>query len=216
MLFYIKEIRNYFIDNQHKFTNDQPICKAFSEVMNGLKNCKEQSFDSKQFIKSTEIENKLFYGCKKDDTKNILSNLIESLLSELNEENESNESDLQIDFSNKLQAFNDALREIKNNNNIINAIFIGFYETIYYCRMKKVNIYSFQNYSFILFDLEKIAKNYNKNKLNLELCFKYYYREKRDNDFYCSKCNEIHKDNEYEKIYRPPKALLLISPFKKS
>ena len=136
--------------------------------------------------------------------------MIDSFLSELNEENENNESGAEIDFSNQLQAFKEELKEIENNDNIINKLFIGFYETIYYCRKKKINIFSFQNYSFISFELEKIAKAFDTNKLSLELCFKYYYREKINSEFFCGKCNKLHKDIEYEKIYRPPKILLII------
>ena len=36
-LFYIKELREYFINNQNKFESGQQICKAFAEVMNELK-----------------------------------------------------------------------------------------------------------------------------------------------------------------------------------
>ena len=53
-LFYIKELRNHFINNKYKFTDDQPVCKAFAEVMNGLKNCDKKSFEPKQFKKLME------------------------------------------------------------------------------------------------------------------------------------------------------------------
>jgi hypothetical protein len=76
--------------------------------------------------------------------------------------------------------------------------------------MKKDYIYSFQNELFIPFELEKIAKYFNTNQLNLELCFKYYYREKLNSEFFCSKCNRVHKGYQNDKIYRPPKVLVIV------
>ena len=85
-----------------------------------------------------------------------------------------------------------------------------YYETIYKCKKQNINTYSFQTESFLLFELEKIKNNFKTNKLSLELCFKYYYRKQLNTEFYCSECQKGQKGNAYEKIYRPPKILLII------
>ena len=209
-LFYIKELREYFICNQNKFTDKQPICKALAEVMNGLKNSNNNYFEAKQFEKIMEKENNLLFGNKEANIKELFINLINSIFEELNEEKNNEElEDFDLDFSNKIKIFKKAFKKI-DQNNIINKIFTGYYNIKYRCQINKVNIYSFQTESFIRFELEKIKKYFNNNnKLSLELCFKYYYR-KQDTDFYCNKCETVHKGNAYERIYRPPKILLII------
>ena len=208
-LFHIKELREYFINNQNKFTDDRPVCKAFAEVMNELKNSDNDYVEPKRFKKLIGKDNKLFLGCKAGDVKNLFINLIDTFLTELNKENINEVStNNNIDYTDKKQMFREALKEI--DNNIINKIFIGYYETMYQCTKKSISINSIQTESFLLFELEKIKNYFDTKKLSLELCFKYYYREQLNTEFYCSGCQKTHKGNAYEKIYRPPKILLIV------
>ena len=208
-LFYIKELRDYFIQNKNKFTNEQPICKAFGEVMNELENSYDDYVEPKQFKTVMGNINNLFKGCKAVDVKDLFINLINSFLKELNLKNNIEESrNKDIDYSNKTEIFKEAIKKI--DNNIINKIFIGYYETIFKCSKYNIDTYSIQTEYFLLFELEKIKNYFNTNKLSLELCFKYYYREQLNTEFYCSECQKTHKGNAYEKIYRPPKILLIV------
>ena len=59
-LFYIKELREYFIENE--FTDEKPVCKAFAEVIYGLKNCDTKYFTPKEFKKKIGKSNNLFLG----------------------------------------------------------------------------------------------------------------------------------------------------------
>ena len=208
-LFYIKELRDYFIQNKNKFTNEQPICKAFGEVMNELENSYDDYVEPKQFKTVMGNINNLFKGCKAVDVKDLFINLINSFLKELNLKNNIEESrNKDIDYSNKTEIFKEAIKKI--DNNIINKIFIGYYETIFKCSKYNIDTYSIQTEYFLLFELEKIKNYFNTNKLSLELCFKYYYREQLNTEFYCSECQKTHKGNAYEKIHRPPKILLIV------
>ena len=211
-LFYIKELRDYFIQNKNKFTNEQRVCKAFGEVMNELENSDDDYVEPKLFKKLMGNVNNLFKGCKAGDVKDLFFNLIDTFLTELSKENnyEGSENN-DIDYSDKKQMLKETLKEI-DKDNIINKIFIGYYETIYKCSKynKNVDTYSFQTESFLLFELEKIKKYFNTSNLSIELGFKYYYREQLNTEFYCSECQKTHKGNAYEKIYRPPKILLII------
>ena len=209
-LFHIKELREYFINNQNKFTDDRPVCKAFAEVMNELKNSDNDYVEPKRFKKLIGKDSKLFLGCKAGDVKDLFINLIDTFLTELNKENINEVStNNNIDYTDKKQMFREALKEI-DNDNIINKIFIGFYETMYQCKEKSIKIYSMQAESFLLFELEKIKNYFNTSYLSIELGFKYYYREQLNTEFYCSECKVVHKGNAYEKIYRPPKILLIV------
>ena len=214
-LFYIKKLRIFFINNYNSFKNGQLLCKAFAEVMDGLKNCKDSYFKPKQFNILSGKENYLFLGRKDGDAKDLFFNIIDSFFNELNKEiseNQSNQSRnaFTFDDTNKIGVFKELSKEVKQYNSI-NKLFIGFYETIYNCPKKKdIKIYSIQIEPLISFELAKIAKHFKTKKLNLELCFKYYYREKLKTEFYCSKCKISQINNSYEKIYKPPQILLIV------
>ena len=178
--------------------------------MNELKNSNNDYVEPKLFKKLMGNVNNLFKGCKAGDVKDLFFNLIDTFLTELSKEGNYEESENNdIDYSDKEQIFKETLKEI-DKDNIINKLFIGFYETMYKCTIKKVNSFSFQTESFLLFELEKIKNYFNTSHLSIELGFKYYYREQLNTEFYCSECQKVHKANAYEKIYRPPKILLII------
>ena len=210
-LYYIKDFREYFIEHQKEFDDEKPTCKAFAEVMNGLKNDPKSYFVPNEFKKLMGSKNSLFLGCKAGDVKDLFFNLIDSILTELTIENENTEDNSgPLNYSDKLQMFKESEKEIKQNYNIINQIFIGYYYTMYNCLETKSNTYSFQTETFIIFDLEKIKKYSKTDKLNIDLCFKYYYRTQSNSSFYCNTCEKTHNGDAYEKIYRPPKILVLI------
>ena len=210
--FYIKELREYFIENKDVFNEEQqPVCKAFAEVMYGLKNNEKECYEPKKFKQLIGDKNSLFYGCKAADVKDLFFNLIDALLTELTEEKESNISEkLSLDYSNILQMFEESKKEIEKHNNIINKLFIGYYYTMYNCLESKINTYSFQTESFILFELEKIKHFFNDKNLSIDLCFKYYFRNQPNSSFYCNNCKKTHIGEAYDKIYRPPKILVVI------
>jgi len=180
--------------------------------MNELANSDNDYVEPKLFKHLMGNVNNLFKGCKAGDVKDLFFNLIDTFLTELSKEINYEESENNnIDYSDKEQMFKETLKEI-DKDNIINKIFIGFYETIYKCSKynKNIDTYSFQTESFLLFELEKIKKFCNTNKLSIELGFKYYYREQLNTEFYCSECQKVHKGNAYEKIYRPPKIMVIV------
>ena len=87
-LYYVPELRDYFIKNKKDFTNKKPICKAFAEVMYGLKNENKDYFEAKEFKKKMGNKNDLFFGFKAGDAKDLFIHLIDSFLSELTEDKE--------------------------------------------------------------------------------------------------------------------------------
>ena len=212
-LFYIKELREHFIENKDKFNENQPVCKAFAEVMDGLKNDEKEYFVPEEFKNIIGNKNKLFDEGKPADVKDLFFNLIDLLLAELNKENENdNYNSIESVYSDLIQMFNQSKREIEYNDNIINKLFIGYYYTIYDCMQSEQKTYSFQTETFILFELEKIQQYYikNKNNLSLDSFFAYYFRKQENSSFYCHYCKTTHIGVAYEKIYRPPKILVII------
>ena len=210
-LYYVKDFREYFIEHKTEFDDDKPTCKAFAEVMYGLKNDVKDCFVPNEFKKLMGSKNSLFLGCKAGDVKDLFFNLIDALLTELTIENENTDDESgSLNYSDKLQLFKESEKEIKQNYNIVNQIFIGYYYAMYNCFDSKLSTYSFQTETFIIFDLDKIKKYFNTDKLNIDLCLKYYYRKQPNSSFFCNECQKTHLGDGYEKIYRPPKILVLI------
>ena len=207
--FHIKKLREYFISHKNIFDkNCQPLSLALSEVMNELKHGKEQKIRPNKFKKEIDKINPLFLGSKLDDAIDLYYNLIDSLIIELG-------SSIEPAFygeprlTNKREMFENALNEV-DENNIINKLFIGYYETIYKCAKQYKNIYSFQKNYSILFNLETISKIYNKTDLSIDLCFQYYYQKISFTSSYCKLCKEVHTSECYKKIYKPPEILVLL------
>ena len=207
-LYHIKELREYFIEKRDIFTNEKPVCKALAEVMHGLKYEKKDYFEATEFKKIMGNKNSLFQGFKAGDAKDLFINLIDSLLTELTVEND-NGIEENINLTKKSDAFKITKDEV--DNNIINNLFIGFYETIYKCKKyKTINTYSFCTESFISFNLEKISQYYNNNSFTIEECFEYNYYRSYKTSFFCDKCKVTEENMSNDMIFVPPKVLVLV------
>ena len=158
-------------------------------------------------------KNILFSEKKAADAKDLFFHIIDCLLTELNSDNTTNldEHEPEKDIS-KLDE-NDLFKEHEKDidRNIINKLFLGYYETLYYCPKDNTNItYSFQTESFILFELEKIKKCTGEKDISIELCFNYYSRIHKNSSFFCNKCSKIEENISKDRIYRPPEILVII------
>ena len=210
-LYYISELREYFIKRKKFFTSQQPLCKALAEVIYGLKYDKKDYFEATEFKKEMGEINGLFKGIRPGDSKDLYINIISSLLRELSVSKEDNtESEEDVDSTKKLEVFKATYDEI--DDNIINNLFMGFYETINKCNnFNKINNYMFNVESFISFNLEEISKYYQNNSFSLEDCFEYNYNRSYKDSIFCGKCKVIEEEvNSNNIIFIPPKILVLI------
>ena len=86
-LYYIPELRDEFIEKKDTFSYDKPVCRAFAEVMYGLKYEQKEYYEPIQFKKIMGSKNGLFSGVKAGDAKDLFFNLIDSIINELIIEN---------------------------------------------------------------------------------------------------------------------------------
>ena len=216
-LYYIKNLRDFFINKAQNFKEDKPVCQALSIIMNGLKNGNDKAIDAKNLKEIMGNKNNLFNGFKGGDVKDFFINLIDAILTELSIdkidkdlENEPNEQFTLIELY-KEKLYNQIKEEI-DESNIVNDLFLGYYEVKYLCNQYNINInnYSFSTETFILFNLEKISKYYGKNQFTIEDCFEYNYNRSYETSFHCSLCQKIERNISEDKIYIPPKILVII------
>ena len=108
-----------------------------------------------------------------------------------------------------MKVFNEKKRKI-DMNNIINKLFIGFYETKYRCNKNHIIYYSFNSEIYITFNLEKIANYFQANNITIQDCLKYNYDRSYIFPLYCSKCKMPHKNICNDIIFIPPKILVVM------
>ena len=208
--YYIKELREEFIMNKNKYKKDQKVCKAFAEVMYRLKYENANYTDAKEFKNIMGDKNNLFKGCKAADVKDLFINLIDAFIGELSKDDDNESIYNEPNYTDKIEMFQEAEREV-DENIVINKLFLGYYETDYLCPdIKNIHIYSFQEQTFLLFELLLISKYYETKNLTLKKCFEFYFsREDKLSTFDCSKCHKTHKNNCIEKIYKLPEILVI-------
>ena len=179
----------------------------------------ELRYNASKYFEPEELQgiigdnNNILIAGKTGDSKCFFSDIIDSFLNELsyNIHKSNKKSITNYDPSNKKEVLKIVDDEI-DKNNIINKLFLGYYETIYKCQnIYNINIYSFETEYCIKFDLENIQNFYqNKENITLSQCFEYYYGKKDFTEFYCNKCNMIENNYYYEKIYKPPLILVIV------
>jgi uncharacterized UBP type Zn finger protein len=153
-------------------------------------------------------KNNLFFGYKAGDAKDLFFNLIDSLVYELKSEKNDEISEIN-NVNNQQQMFYETKKE--TDSNIINDLFVGYYETVYTCKENNnIMNYSFGTESFILINLEKLLYFYHKNVFTIEMCLAYNFTREYNTEFFCSNCKKIEKNCAKEFIYEPPKILVLI------
>ena len=222
-LFNIPKLRNDFIEGLKEKTfkkKSTPICYYFAKVMKELLYSDEEYITPYKFKKYISKKNNLFKDHKAADATDLFRNLIDSFLDEIEyifpnsqggiEEGVTPEGEIT-----KRTLFKGIKKEIKNN--FIYSILNVYNIVTYYCPFHKRNedniTYSIESDSNITFYLANIMENRKKNinsPITLKECFEYIQQEKKNNEFYCSKCEKVVKGNSQEKIFYPPEILIII------
>ncbi len=126
-LFSIKEFREYLLNNT--FFKDQPMYRELQELMKNLLNSTKSFYVQTNFKKFISSKNSLFEGNWSRDAKDLLLIIIDSL-SEENKKEEEIISEKEVDYNKEIEVYNNAIKEI-NKKNIIDTLFIDYYESIY-------------------------------------------------------------------------------------
>ena len=217
-LYYISELRNYFVKNAFSISyQQQPICKEFAKLMIELKHNKDIKQDefSKILTGKNILKNSLLKIDRKNNSSSLFINLMHTLLKEMSKNDKYDDiiSFNEPNRNNKMEMFRDEEKKV-DKNNIINKLFLGYYEKIYNCKKNSDDTnksYNFMAKLYIVFDLEKIQNYYKTNDLSIKQCFDYNYKYNIKKEFnYCNKCKVIEKSTIENKIYILPTILVLI------
>ena len=209
--YHIKDLREGFIDPKQFSKNDQKVCYSLAEVMKGLSSGKEKSFSPKNFKTTLGGINKLFSGRKGADVSDLYRTVVDSIINEIPYEYpEDEDDDDDGDNTNQQKSYENSKKEV-DKNNPINKVLNYFYETVYECpKNKGLKCYAMQNDTSIMFELLKISKFLNGQKIDLMKCFDYNFRVVENNGFFCSRCQCPHTNYSQDKLISLPKVLCII------
>ena len=225
------DFTQYFL-NDYKY-NPKDISKnmsnEFYKLLNLLwdKNKKKSSFSPKDFKETLSKENPLFKGIKANDSKDLITFLLEKLHSELNQPDNSpvnGYAENQFDEKYSLNLFYQDYQ--RNYRSIISNLFYGVIEIKNQCTGCNYTKFNFQVFNFLEFPLEQVNIFCFQNgkrmalvnsdgtnpDINLYECFDYYQKVELmsgDNQMYCNVCNASLNAYYTSIIYSAPKYLII-------
>ena len=225
-----KELRDYFLKKFDKSDPNKKMSNAFHEVILNLWNKinNGKSYAPHNFKNVLSELNPLFAGIAANDSKDLISFLLERFHQETNIIDNQNINDNMISNA-------DQLDEIKmltifskdmmaRYRSIISDLFYGILETKTQCTNCKRIKYNFQVYSFLEFPLEQIniyftnqgrRQNFNGQgnpDVDLYECFEHYeslLQMTGDNKIYCNECNSSFDAFYQTLLYTTPNYLIL-------
>ena len=214
-LFNIKELRDYFINelkNKKIDKKTKPISYYFAVVMSELL-YSDKDFIIPQYFKNAISKiNKLFKKDKPADVSDLFRNLIDSFLTEFSLDNEEETESVSYVSFDKKAVLKEIKKEIKNN--LISKYLKVYNLTTYSCPNNHKNKYEYNyesdsNITIFLDNIMQYKKEKN-SEITLRECFEYLQKEKNNNQFYCSQCNNTVMGKSFERIVFPPEILAII------
>ena len=225
-----KELRDYFLKKFDKSDPNKKMSNAFHDVILNLwdKNNNGKSYAPHNFKNVLSELNPLFAGIAANDSKDLISFLLERFHQETNIIDTKNINDNMIsnaDQLNENKMFNIFSTDMMARyRSIISNLFYGILETKTQCTNCQRIKYNFQVYSFLEFPLEQINIYFtNKGRrqyfngqgnpdIDLYECFEHYQSTLQmtgDNKIYCSECNSSFDAFYQTLLYTTPNYLIL-------
>ena len=226
-----KDFTKYFL-NDYKY-NPKDISKnmsnEFYKLLNLLwdKDNRKGSFSPNEFKETLSKENPLFKGIQANDSKDLITFLLERLHSELNQPDKSPINELAENQFDEMHTLNLFYQDYQRNyKSMISNLFYGVIEIKNQCTGCNYIKFNFQVFNFLEFPLEQVNNFCFQNgkrlalvnsdgtnpDINLYECFDYYQKVELmsgDNQMYCNVCNATLNAYYSSTIYSAPKYLII-------
>ena len=212
-LYNTKKFTDYFLEKYHEGNNKIMSNEYYTIVKNlSNRNNHNKSYAPHSFKQVLIRENPVFEGVYTNESKDLISYLLERFHEELNIINENNlQNNLlitqqdQLDEQKMLYLF---IKDFKAKfNSIISNLFYGVMETKSLCHGCNCIKYTFQVYSFLEFHLESVNKycftkglrnNFNSSNNNPDIDLYEFFNHysnidlmNGENQMYCNICKKI-------------------------
>ena len=221
-LYSFDSLNTNFAELSPRDIENKPITKAYKECLdyiskNGLKSEINPIKNIRQILSS---ENSKLQGAKEVDPRYAFAFLIKELHKELNKPPEI-KSDKNIflinsgDEDSKIDKEEVMIRFVNNTSSKMNSFisnnFRGLMTITNFCGIRKCSLrtFSFTNFFFITFNLEKMVTKINNFKeLDIKRAFDFVNSEKIKDIKYCNKCLKETKNFHYKQFYSLPNLLV--------
>ena len=227
-LFPVSPLTEKLIKYSQDVINDKPVINAYNQCLQSVKDPTfEEWINSINYFRQIlSTENQKLQGTKEIEPRFVLAFLLEKLhdeLSQLKEKQSENSEDKKKESSqyliisgeeesktSKLEMMLKFVNEFSSNfKSFITEEFLGLMKSINICQICKLRNYSFSNFFFVTFNLEKILKNDNISIIKLEEQFKKLNDFFKTDDIYCSRCLNKTEHNCFKQFYSLPNLLII-------
>ena len=226
-----KDFTKYFLNDYNYNPKDanKNMSNEFYKLLKLLwdKNKRKGSFSPNDFKETLSKENPLFKGIQANDSKDLITFLLEKLHSELNQPDNgpiNGYAENQFDERYTLNLFYQDYQ--RNYKSMISNLFYGVIEIKNQCTSCNYVKFNFQVFNFLEFPLEQVNNFCFQNgkrmalvnsdgtnpDINLYECFDYYQKVELmsgDNQMYCNVCNATLNAYYSSTIYSAPKYLII-------
>ena len=214
--YHVIDLTNELIKLKNIDERKMPMTSAYLEVINELTFNKEKSISPIKF-KIMISNNELFEGIGANDAKSLTLYILETLNEEFNGNN------LRItneNLLNKIRNLNgketENIVKVFNTqyNSIIADLFYGLKMTTYKCLTCNDCPADYQLFNIINLSIEQTFIEMKKKELKVDIleCLKVEQKPKYfngDNQLFCDKCNKMVDGESKNRIYIPPKIMIL-------
>ena len=226
-----KDFTQYFlyVYNYNPKDTSKIMSNEFYNLLNLLwdKNKRKGSFSPNDFKETLSKENPLFKGIQANDSKDLITFLLEKLHSELNQPDNNPINGYAENQFDEMHTLNLFLQDYqKNYKSIISDLFYGVIEIKNQCTGCNYIKFNFQIFNFLEFPLEQVNNFCFQNgkrmalvnsdgtnpDINLYECFEYYQKVELmsgDNQMYCNVCKATLNAYYSSTIYSAPKYLII-------
>jgi len=226
-----EHILNYREEGTIKDQKKYKLSEAYSEVVKEIwrpGDKKKKSYPPNRFKQVLGEMNSLFAKFEANDAKDLLIYFIEQMHTELNQSTETNLNLVMPDDMNPMdhqQVLECFVKEfMKKYNSVFSHYCYGSNVSVTLCNGCRVQKFSYQCFSFIIFPLLEAKKNcvltgrlnpmyYNNYILNIEDCFQYNQKIELftgNNQMYCNICQGSRDSSMQSRISAAPLVLILI------
>ena len=226
-----EHIINYREEGIIKDQKKYKLSEAYSEVVNAIwrpGDKTKRSYPPNRFKRVLGEMNSLFAKFEANDAKDLLIYFIEQMHTELNKSTETNLNLVMPDDMNPMdhqQVLECFVNEfMKKYNSVFSHYCYGSNVSVTLCNGCRVQKFSYQCFSFIIFPLLEAKKNcvltgklnpmfYNNYILNIEDCFQYNQKIEfftGNNQMYCNICQASRDSSMQSRISAAPLVLILI------
>ena len=219
-LAHIENLTKYFLKRKEEIKenkNDNKLSNAYIEVLENLWENNEINDYAPNNLKEIICKmNPSFKGVQANDSKDLITFLLENMHNELNQVKNVEQIDEEnidhFNFYNSLSCYKKYFNT--NFKSIFSELFYGIYNSQMKCLNCQMITHNIQYYNSLIIPLEEVRKfkKRTQNTVTIKECFEYYQKPdymSGQNQIYCNKCKQNANSVDSNSLILGPKVLII-------